>query len=130
MGSFKPQPRHSLSHIKEKLQGKILGLSQQTAELAHLAEPFTDGVGLGGETDPVYHLLAQHAETMLLEQSSHLVKSYLRFKVLRVNHGAKVLLFQLLSSKSSKNICTIQKIVIPLQPKIKVTVTIPTKERW
>ena len=90
---------HRFAHVKEIVHGHLLCCLHQPAELAYLFHPVVHRHSVVGEGQFVHLFLAQRAQTMLLQQMSYLVKSYLRFVVLWVNHATKVRKLELICKK-------------------------------
>ena len=90
MRALQPKAAHTLAHIEEKLHGETF-LLQQKSELSHLKKPLNHFGCIGGKSQFVHHFLAQSAQATLLQQAANFVKTYLMFKITRVNHAAKVM---------------------------------------
>ena len=90
VGVLQSDAGHRLAHVEKEVQLGLLRSLSESAELAHLVEPFVDRICRVGEVDFVHLLLAQRAQALLLQQPAYFVESYLRFVVFRINHVAKV----------------------------------------
>ena len=99
MGIFQSDAGYRLSDIKEIVQGKRIRFLLQSAEFSHLFHPFINGVSIISEVDFIGFLLAQSTQTMAFQQCAYFVETYLGFKVLRVNHATKLLIFALFCKK-------------------------------
>ena len=93
MGVFQTYALDALTHVEEVLHGEVVLLLLQSSELAYLHQPLADRAEICGEGYFVDLFLAQSAQAALAEQAANLVKSYLMFEVVWVNHAAKVILF-------------------------------------
>ena len=104
MRSLHADTCHCLADVEEVLHGEIVCLLLETAEFAYLFQLLADEIMSVGETDIVDHLLAQRTEAVLFQKAANITKSYLLFKVIRINHGAKVQKKHLSCKKSLKNL--------------------------
>ena len=85
--------------IKEEVQLWLLRSLLQAAELAHLLQPFVHRSSLLTKAQLVHPFLTQGRQTMFLQQPPYLVETNLRFKVLWINHAAKVRILPLTCKK-------------------------------
>ena len=99
MGISQTDTCYRLTHIEEVLHREIVGRLLQTAELIGLLQPFIHLVGIRRKLHLVHHITPQRALTVAFQQRSYLVKTYLVFVVVRVNHAAKLIILRLLSKK-------------------------------
>ena len=82
--------RHRFAHVKEVVHGHLLRSLHQATELAYLVQPLVHLFSIVRKGQFVNLFLAQSAQAMLFQQVAYLVKTYLRFVILGVNHATKV----------------------------------------
>ncbi len=89
------------AHVKKELKREVVGFFLHTAELAGLRQGCIDAFGIARESHVVHLVLTKLAQTVTLQQRTNFVKLYLIFKIIRINHGAKLLFFCCLVKKSA-----------------------------
>ena len=92
MRVFKSDTCNRLTHIEEIVEWKSFSSLLDSTELAHLLKPFVHNCCICAEGYLVHFFFTQCAQTLGFQQRSYLVETYFRFKVLWINHDAKIVI--------------------------------------